>query len=396
MTKAVLNTVTFFLLGVIVPAVQAQSLPENLRDIVNHSKQLESIVISSIRASDHMPVTESTLQQQQVKFNYAGQEVPVVLAQTPSVTWYSDGGHFTGYSYLRLRGIDQTRINFTLNGVPLNEPEDQGAYFSNYPDFLNNIQSVQIQRGVGTSTNGTGAFAGSVNFESPSLLDSAGVEMQVSAGSYNTWQLSPQFKSGLLKNKMAFYVRYSNARSDGFKEHSGTKGRTVFVSGGYFGRKSVIKFTAFNGMSKSEMAYLAVSETDLKSNYRLNYLGEDERDRFHQSLAILQHSLAISRNSYLLSTVYYNHLEGNYDIYFAPDMLNFAVRSNFLGGIINYQHEKEKIVLSAGLHAAQYQRHHFLRVKPNLNENLYFNTGEKREVTNRQRPQTKFFFVIPT
>ena len=144
------------------------------------------------------------------------------------------------------------------------------------------------------------------------------------------------------------------------------------------------------------MAYLAVSETDLKSNYRLNYLGEDERDRFHQSLAILQHSLAISRNSYLLSTVYYNHLEGNYDIYFAPDMLNFAVRSNFLGGIINYQHEKEKIVLSAGLHAAQYQRHHFLRVKPNLNENLYFNTGEKREVTNRQRPQTKFFFVIPT
>ncbi len=144
-----------------------------------------------------------------IKLNYAGQEMAVILARTPSFTWYSDGGHFTGYSTMRLRGIDQTRINFTLNGVPLNEPEDQGAYFSNYPDFLNNVQSIQIQRGVGTSTNGTTSYAGSVNFESPSLLDSAGGEVQMSYGSYNTFQISPQYHTGLLKNRMAFYVRYS-------------------------------------------------------------------------------------------------------------------------------------------------------------------------------------------
>jgi iron complex outermembrane recepter protein len=381
MTKEFLNSFILCFFSGMPMFSLAQVLQENLKDTINHSKRLEAIVITSVRANEHMPIAQSTLQQQQIKSNYAGQEIPIVLANTPSVTWYSDGGHFTGYSYMRLRGIDQTRINFTLNGVPLNEPEDQGAYFSNYPDFLNNVQSVQIQRGVGTSTNGTCSFAGSVNFESPSLLDSTGVEMQVSTGSYNTWQISPQFKSGLIKNKMAFYARYSNTRSDGFREHSGTKGQTAFISAGYFGRKSVIKFTAFTGMSKNEMAYLAVSKTDLKSNYRMNYLGENERDRFHQSLAMLQYSLSISRNSYLLATVYYNHLNGNYDIYFAPDILNYAVRSNFLGSILNYQYEKEKITISAGLHVNQYQRHHFLRVKPNLNENLYFNTGQKRELS---------------
>src|SRR6185436_18355115 len=150
---------------------------------------------------------------------------------------------------------------------------DQGVYFSNYPDFLNNIRSIQIQRGVGTSTNGTASFAGSVNFESPSLTDSAGVELQTSVGSFGTWQVSPQYRSGLLKNGMSFYARYSNTGTDGFREHSGTRGQTFFFSAGHFGKKSAFKLTSFTGVSASNLSYLAASASDLDKNYRTNYLG---------------------------------------------------------------------------------------------------------------------------
>jgi iron complex outermembrane receptor protein len=345
------------------------------------TKALEAIVISSIRADDKMPITQTTLPKSEIKVNYTGQEMPVMLSRTPSVTWYSDGGHFTGYSYVRLRGIDQTRINFTLNSVPLNEPEDQGAYFSNYPDFFNNVESMQVQRGVGTTSNGTTSYGGSVNFESPSLLKPASAEVQTSFGSFNTWQVSPQVRTGLLKNKTAFYARYSNTGSDGFREHSGTRGQTFFLSGGYFGKKSVLKFTGFTGASKSSMAYLAVAESDLENNYRTNYLRDDENDQFKQTLASLQYSLSVSKNSFVTATAYYNQLSGNYDVYFDPDMLNFAVRSNFYGAIVNHHTEKENFKLDAGLHINQYEREHFLRIKPDVQSNLYLNSGSKHEVS---------------
>ncbi len=344
-------------------------------------RQLEEVIISSVRASSDMPVTEFTMKRQEIKINYAGQEMAAILARTPSFTWYSDGGHFTGYSTMRLRGIDQTRINFTLNGVPLSEPEDQGAYFSNYPDFLNNVHSIQIQRGVGTSTNGTTSYAGSVNFESPSLLDSAGAELQLSYGSYNTCQISPQYRTGLLKNNTAFYVRYSQTQTDGFREHSGTQGHSLFFSGGYFGKKAIVKLTAFTGGSNSSQAYLATSETDLKTNYRTNYLRPDERDDFQQSLVMLQLSTTLSKHSFFQSSIYYNYLFGNYEVYSDPDMLNFALRSDFLGAMANYQYEKNNFQFNVGLHANEYRRDHFQRVRPDLTKNVYYNSGKKKEAS---------------
>src|SRR5436190_9591888 len=112
------------------------------------------------------------------------------------------------------------------------------------------------------------------------------------------------------------------------------------------------------------MSYLAASASDLAQNYRANYLGADERDRFSQSLVMLQHSLSLSTTSHLQSSIYYNSLSGNYDVFAAPDMLNFAVSSDFLGASVNYQLEKNRLQLNAGLHANQYRRDHFLRIKP--------------------------------
>ncbi len=169
--------------------------------------------------------------------------------------------------------------------------------------------------------------------------------------------------------------------TEGFRDNSGTYGHSVFFSGGYFARKSIIKLTAFTGGSNSSQAYLATSETDLQSNYRINYLRPDERDDFQQTLIMLQLSTMLSPNSFFQSTVYYNHLNGNYEVYANPDMLNFALKSEFSGAMMNYQYEKNNLQFNAGLHANDYQRDHFQRVRPDLSKNLYFNSGKKKEAS---------------
>lgn len=340
---------------------------------------LEEVSINSVRADRNLPVTETSFKKNDIENNYTGQEMPIILARTPSVTWYSDGGNYTGYSYLRLRGLDQTRVNFTLNGVPLNEPEDQGAYFSNYPDFLNSIHSIQVQRGVGLSTNGTAAFAGSVNMESPHLNDSSYTELSSSYGSYNTYRVSPEFSTGLLKNNWSFYGRYSNVSSDGFKEHSGTKGQSFFFSGGYIGKKGVFKFTSFTGVSKNQMAYLAVSDSVLKHNYRTNNLTQDEKDEFKQTLAMVQYIAPIGQKSTITSTLYYNYLEGGYSILFAPDLYNYSVKSNFYGSLVNYQYQRNSLKINAGVHGNTYNREHYSSILPNESKLLYKNNGIKNE-----------------
>ncbi len=341
--------------------------------------QLEEISVAAVRAERKLPVTEATLSKAAIEKNYTGQEMPVILAKTPSVNWYADGGNFTGYSYFRLRGIDQTRVNFTLNGVPLNEPEDQGAYFSNYPDFLNSVRSIQVQRGVGISTNGTASYAGSVNMESPSLHDSAYIELNSSYGSFNTYRVSPEFNTGLLKNRWAFYGRYSATGSDGFREHSGTQGQSFSFSGGYLAKKGVLKFTGFSGYSKNQMAYLAVADSSLKKNYRENDLTKDEKDLFKQSMAMLQYHVAVGKYSFLSASAYYTYLQGGYSILFLPDLYKYSVKSDFYGGIINYQYQKNALKINAGLHANNYTRYHYASVLPEQNVLLYKNSGSKNE-----------------
>jgi iron complex outermembrane receptor protein len=342
---------------------------------------IEEIVITTIRADDKMPITQKVLQEADLQRDYTGQEMPIVLSKTPSITWYSDGGHFTGYSYMRLRGIDQTRINFTLNGMPLNEPEDQGAYFSNYPDFLNSVRSVQIQRGVGTSSNGTASFGGSVNFESPQLMDSSRFELQTSVGSFNTYRISPEYYTGLLKKKFAFYGRYSTTASDGFRNHSGTQGHSFFLSGGYFTKKGILKLTSFNGNSKSQMAYLAVSKEDIEKDRKTNYLSPDEKDAFTQNTSQLQYTHFVGKHTTLIASSFYTHLEGGYGILFGTDLYNYEVRSDFYGGMLNMHYEKKHWKLYSGIHANNYQRQHMSQVAPWYSQNLYSNSGYKQELS---------------
>lgn len=346
--------------------------------------QLDEVVISSVRADKLVPVTESTLKSVSIESNYAGQELPVFLAKTPSITWYSEGGNNNGYSYMRLRGIDQTRINFTLNGVPLNEPEDQGAYFANYQDVLNSVKSLQIQRGVGTSSYGTTSFGGSINLESPSLREPSKIEQQISYGSFNTQRVSTEFNSGVVNN-FSLYARYSQISSDGFRNNSGTKGKSFFMSGGYFDDKNMIKVVSFFGETQNEMSYLAASESDLKKDYTTNYLSKNENDHFNQAFANVQYTRILSENTNLLVSTYYNRLTGSYGVFFDPDLLNFSLASNFTGVIANLQYDNGRINSNTGVHANTYNRTHTLQILPDIATNLYDNTGFKNEVSAFQK-----------
>jgi len=174
----------------------SQSVPDTVSIHQGTVRLREVVILSSYRAAEDTPVTHQNTDLQQIEGNNFGQEPSLLLSQTPSITAYSDAGSAFGYSYFRLRGMNQTRVNMTLNGVPLNKPEDQGAYFSNYPDFLNSIQSLQIQPGVGTSTNGVASYAGSINFESAFLFRPK-KELYAGYGAFNSYG---EYATGVKKN----------------------------------------------------------------------------------------------------------------------------------------------------------------------------------------------------
>lgn len=351
---------------------------------------LKEAVVHGVRADKLSPITFTNLDKKDIQGNYTGQDVGILLSRTPAITFYTDGGNNNGYMYIRMRGIDQTRINMTLNGVPLNEPEDQGAYFSNYTDFLNNVNSVQVQRGVGMSSNGVASYGGSINFESTNLLDSFNVNANAGYGSFNTQKYSVGVNTGKSKKGFAAYARYSYLSSEGYRMNSGTNATTFFFSGGYFGKKDFVRVISFIGNSKNDMAYLAAPEDSLKTNPRYNPLTKDEKDDFMQNFNSIQYKRYINSNSSFSASVFYNRLIGNYDVLFAPDMLNFQLSSHYYGAIVNYTVSKKIYSINTGISSNNYERTHALGIKPNETQLLYKNTGHKWDVSAFVKSELKF------
>lgn len=346
---------------------------------------LEGIQVTGIRADNKTPITETTILGKDVKKTYQGEEVPMVVGKTTSVTTSSDGGHPQGYTTFRLRGIDQTRINMTLNGVPLNEPEDQGVYFSNYSGFTNNIKSMQIQRGVGTSTNGVSSYAGSINFEGHDGLNKYN-EFELGYGSFNTMRLNISNSTGLNDKKFALFTNFSSFSTDGYKYNSGSNGYSFFISGGYYGVKNVVKFTGFTGRSFNQMAWSAVSENDIKLDPRINYNTPVEDDDFMQSFVQLQYTRKLNSKSLLNTTIYYNRLDGQWNLDLKPlgagtDILNYQLASNFYGLMSNYKFITNKFTFNTGIHGNLYNRQHSMGILPNSEILMYKNTGFKNELS---------------
>src|SRR4051794_13644388 len=200
------------LIAPLVPvALAAQARPDTTTHDSTRAQQLERVTISAVRGGGSAPISATTLGRSAIEARYFGQDVPLVLrGAAPSLTSYAETGNYWGYSYTRLRGIDQSRINLTIDGIPLNDPEDQVLYFADLPDLASSIESVQIQRGVGTSSAGTASFAGSINFETAPLAGGREAELQVEGGSFGSRRASAEYRSGLLANGLAFYGRLSD------------------------------------------------------------------------------------------------------------------------------------------------------------------------------------------
>jgi iron complex outermembrane recepter protein len=328
--------------------------------VLNAQVQDTTIVINEVtvevsRSTPKTAATVTNISSTQIRVNTFGQETPYILSTTPSITISSDAGSYSGYVYYRLRGIDQTRINVSLNGAPLNEPEDQGVYFSNFPDFINNIESVQIQRGIGTTQTGVSSFAGSINFESPLLFDKkTSTAFETSYGSFGTYRAS--FKTQGSVNNFGYYARFSKLGSDGYRNNSSFDGYSAFVSAGYVLKNDVIKFTSFTGSSKNQMAYLATSIDDIRIDPKTNYLNPNEDDDFSQTYSQLQYIDNVSSNFYTTTTLFYNTLKGDYDI----GALNFRLSSDYLGVIYNGVLTGIKSKFSFGVQGDYYTRDHSL------------------------------------
>src|SRR5438067_1728988 len=191
----------------------------------------ESIVVSEIRADEKTPVTKTDLDKETIEKDYYGQDIPLLLRDVPSINTYTEAGiGGSGYSYITLRGISPTRINFTLDGVPLADSEDMGTYFADFPDLARSLESIQVQRGVGTSTVGSPSFGGSVNLESIAPAGNESTDAELGIGSFGTKTATVGYQSGALPGGYAFYTRLSADQSNGFRESSGYRAHNLFVS----------------------------------------------------------------------------------------------------------------------------------------------------------------------
>lgn len=231
---------------------------------------LEEVVVSATRAGSQTPVTYSNISKASIADRNSGQDIPYILSLEPSVIITSDAGTGIGYTGFRVRGTDANRINVTINGIPLNDSESHGVFFVNMPDFASSLSSIQVQRGVGTSTNGAAAFGASVNMQTENVSRKPYAEIGSSYGSFNSNRNTLKAGTGLIGNRFAIDGRYSTIVSDGYIDRASVNMRSYYLSGAYLADNTVLKFITFGGKEKTYQAWNGV-DLDLVRLDPLNY-----------------------------------------------------------------------------------------------------------------------------
>lgn len=384
-------------------------------DSITNKLSLDSLVVSGVLAKPTYPVTQINLTKEQIKQQYYGADIPSLLCTTPSFNAYSDNGTGIGYNTYRLRGLDATRINFTINGIPVNDPENQGVFTNNFADLASSAQSIQVQRGVGTSSYGTASFAGSIHVQTQLPAEQAQVEINTGFGSFNSKRLTANYHTGLLAGKVAFYGRVSQVSTDGYRKSSAAEISSMQLSAAYYGKKNRWLINIIDGHTKSQLSYLGVDETTYKNNRKSNPFTQGEQDAFKQTFYQLQWNNNINKHSSLSASAYYVHSNApQFEYYFAasgftplsyfnlPDviigqdtikdtdvMASYRLNQHFYGAFINYFYQKRKWMLQFGTHINSFSSDHFMEVKwarvlpsqPLNNHQAYFNTGYKTEAS---------------
>ncbi len=252
---------------------------------------LQSIEINSVRATDNIPIAKTTLNKQAITKKNIGYDLPFILNHTPSVQVNSYAGNGIGYTGIIIRGTDASRINITINGIPFNDPESQGTFLVNLPDFASSANSIQIQRGIGSSTNGSGAFGGSININTNDLDTNQYITASNSIGSYQSVKNTLTANSGLLKKHFIFSGRLSNISSNGYMERSNSRLQSFFTSAAYVDKEQSLRINIFSAKEKTHAAWFGINQATLDTNRTYNPAGtektgepyDNETDNYRQT-----------------------------------------------------------------------------------------------------------------
>jgi len=228
---------------------------------------MDEVLVTATRASEKSPFTFSTVDKVTLRKQNFGQDMPLLLNWTPSVVTTSDAGNGIGYTYINIRGSDATRINVTLNGIPYNDSESQGVFWVDIPDIASSTENIQIQRGVGTSTNGPGAFGATINLQTLSQRTDPYAEIIQSGGAFNTWRTTAGFGTGLLGNHWTMDGRFSKITSDGFIDRASSRLNSYYFSGGYNTQRTTVKAIVFGGHERTYQSWYGVPESRLRNDY---------------------------------------------------------------------------------------------------------------------------------
>ena len=381
------------------------------------------VIVTATRAAANTPATYSTVTCKEIEKVNLGQDMPFLLQSSPSMVSTSDAGTGIGYTSFRIRGTDLTRINVTIDGVPLNDAESQGVWWVDLPDAGSSVESIQIQRGVGTSTNGAGAFGASVNIRSNDPEADPYAEVNVSGGSFLTGKLTLKAGTGLIKNRWAFDGRYSRIWSDGYIDRAWSNLSSLALSGGYFGAKNIVRLMVFSGNEVTYQAWDGVPGYMLDTNRTYNGLGAyynvdgqleyypDQTDNYRQTHYHLSWITNPAENWNLSTALYYTRGLGYYEEYkmdqpfsdynlpdaiigndtiISTDLIQQRWLDNYFYGLtfgLNYDNHKDLSLIIGG-DANYYDGNHYgeiiwSRIATQYDEGYkwYFGTGYKSEAS---------------
>lgn len=305
-------------------AAQDQTVQDSTK---TNDYKLDEVLVQSVRATSQSPVTFSNVSKEELAPRNLGQDIPVLLNYLPSVVTTTDAGNGIGYTSMRVRGSDATRINVTLNGIPYNDAESQGSFWVNLGDFASSAENIQLQRGVGTSTNGAGAFGASLNVLTDAFQHEASGEIANSFGSFNSRKHTVKFSTGLMNDKFELAGRVSNIASDGYIDRAETDLKSYFLQGTYVSGTTLIKGLVFGGNEVTYQAWNGIDAATMATDRQFNYSGmytdaegntrfyDKETDNYQQDHYQLHWNEKVSANWSTNLAFHYTIGKGYYENY---------------------------------------------------------------------------------
>ncbi|WP_428831866.1 TonB-dependent receptor [Flavobacterium algoritolerans] len=354
--------------------------------------QLDEVLVSAVRVTSKTPVSFSNLDKKEIKFRNLGQDIPILMNYLPSVVTTSDAGNGVGYTGIRVRGSDATRVNVTINGIPYNDSESHGTYWVNMPDFASSVESLQLQRGVGTSTNGAGAFGASLNMLTDNFAKESTGEISNSFGSFNTRKHTVKFSTGLMNDHFEIAGRLSALNSDGYVDRGASDLKSYFLQGTYVGKTTLIKALVFGGKEKTYQSWNGIDGETLNNNRTFNSAGaftdeqgnarfyDNETDNYQQDHSQLHWNEKISENWSTNFALHYTKGKGFYENYKEDaDLTDYGLQpvgavttsdlirqkwldNDFYGTTFSANYKKDKLDVIFGGGWNKYEGSHFGKV----------------------------------